>query len=144
MFQSAYLQWQVGWLDKNIDKVRAVPEIILMGGTFFQTLDPQDTHIIRALRPSGHVSALFNPRPAINQIRLDPQDKLSPPLLGHVANKTPPPQDKKVPAAHPPLRIISGTALTRREASLVDYIIASPCIMPHIINFRICHFNSVL
>ena len=68
---------------------------------------------VGAPRPSGHVSALINPRPIMDQIRLDPQDKLTPPPLGHVVNKTPsPPRDKKVPAAHPPPRIISGTALT--------------------------------
>ena len=40
----------------------------------------------------------------MDQIRLDPQDKLPhpPPPLGHVVNKTPSPPDKKVSAAHPP------------------------------------------
>ena len=37
----------------------------------------------------------------MDQMRLDPKDKLPPPL-GHVVNNTPsPPQDKKVPAAPP-------------------------------------------
>ena len=50
--------------------------------------------------PSGHVNALINPLPTMDQIRLDPQDRLTPPPLRHV-NKTPsPPQDKKVPVAH--------------------------------------------
>ena len=34
----------------------------------------------------------------MDQVRLDPQDKLTLPHLGHVVNKTPSlPQDKKVP-----------------------------------------------
>ena len=81
---------------------------------FFRPLHPQNTHGVRAPRPPGHVSALINPPPTMAQICLDLQDKLLPhsPPLGHTVNKTPPPQDKKVSAAHPPLRIISGTALT--------------------------------
>ena len=63
-------------------------------------------------RPPGHVSALINAAHYMDQICLDPQDKLplhSPPL-GHIVNKTPsPPPDKKLFA--PPPRIISGTAL---------------------------------
>ena len=54
----------------------------------------------------------------MDQIRLDPQDKLPPPTpRTHCQQNTLPQQDKKVPAAHPPLRIISGTALTNRSLS---------------------------
>ena len=64
-------------------------------------------------RPPGHVSALIKPAPLWIRYDLTPTT-LSPPPLGHVVNKTYPPQDKKVPTAHPPLRIISGTALNCR------------------------------
>ena len=52
----------------------------------------------------------------MDQIHLDPQDKLPPhpPPLGHIVNKTPSThRTKKVFAAPPPLplRIISATAL---------------------------------
>ena len=41
--------------------LRAVPEIILGGGTFFfRPLHPQATHGVRAPRPPGHASALIN------------------------------------------------------------------------------------
>ena len=49
---------------------------------FFRPSAPRDTHGIRTPQPSGHL------RPTMDQIRLDPQDKLTPPLLGHGVNKT--------------------------------------------------------
>ena len=48
----------------------------------------------------------------MDQIRLDPQDKLSPTSWTHQQNSLPP-QDKTVPVPPPPPRIISGTALTQ-------------------------------
>ena len=81
------------------------------GGTFFfRPLHSQDTHGVRAPRPSGHLSALMNPRPTMDQIRLDPQDKLPPPPTPRTCQQntlSPPPPppplgDKKVPAAHCP------------------------------------------
>ena len=67
----------------------------------------------------------------MDQIRLDPQDKLSP--TSHpptprtrCQQNTLPPQDKKVPAAHPPpLRIISGTALRTASCALTGYTYCS-------------------
>ena len=49
----------------------------------------------------------------MDQIRLDPQDKLPPTPRDTLPTKHPPPPNrtKKVPAAHPTPRIISGTAL---------------------------------
>ena len=118
-------------------RIRAVPEIILGGGKFFfWPLHPQDTHGVRTPWPTGqfcepdppppgHVSALINPCPTVDQMRLEPQDKLTPPtpwtgLVREVPHPSdtstkhpPPPQDKTVPVAHPPTcRIISGTALS--------------------------------
>ena len=58
------IQWE--WKIYNVKtskgySLRAVPEIILGGGTFFfRTLHPQDTHGVRAPRPPGHVRALIN------------------------------------------------------------------------------------
>ena len=55
----------------------------------------------------------------MDQIRLDPQDKLPPPHPSDTLSTKhpPPPQDKK--SACTPLRIISGTALTiSQEATL--------------------------
>ena len=76
--------------------LRAVPEIILgVGHIFFQT-PPPPGHIWSQSPPQpwGH------PHPTMDQICLDPQDKLPPPPLRYVVNKTPSPsQDKKVPAA---------------------------------------------
>ena len=102
--------------------LRAVPEIILRGGWaafFFRPLHPQDTHRVTAPRPSGHASALINHRPTMDQILLDPQDKLPPPTHRTCQQNTlpPPPQDKKVSAVHTPLRIISGTALSANSRS---------------------------
>ena len=70
----------------------------------------------------------------MDQIHLDPQDNLTPhpldrigqrdpPPLGHIFNKTPspPPQDKKVPAAHPLLKIIFGRALRASTDLLKKY-----------------------
>ena len=48
----------------------------------------------------------------MDQIYLDPQDKLPPTPRTCYQQNTLPPQDKKVPAPPPPPRIISGTALT--------------------------------
>ena len=72
-----------------------------MGHSFFQTPPPQDTHVVRAPRPSGHVSALINPHPTMDQLRLDPPDKLSPVPLRHV-NKTPSPPTEQKRACGPP------------------------------------------
>ena len=54
----------------------------------------------------------------MDQIHLDPQDKLPPhpPPLGHIVNKHPPPTGQQV-FAPPPPRIISGTALNHREVA---------------------------
>ena len=91
--------------------IRAVPEII-RGGTFvFRPLHPQDKHGVRAPpQPRGHASALINP-PHYGSNMPGPPGQVTPPPLGHIVNKTPStPQDKKVPAGPPPLRIISGTS----------------------------------
>ena len=85
---------------------------------FFAPLHPQDTHGVRARRPSGH------PRPTMDQICLDPQDKLTPlPPFEHVVNKTPPPpQDKKSACGPPTSRIISGTALSEVDKLVRIYL----------------------
>ena len=88
---------------------RAVPEIILGGWAtfFFRPLHPQNTHGIRAPRPSGHP-----PHPTMDQIRLDPQDKWTP-HPSDTSTKHPPLTGQKSACGPPPtLRIISGTALT--------------------------------
>ena len=109
-----------------------------MGHIFFQTPpppghswsqspppDPQDSSVNQTPPPPGHIIALINPRPTMDQIHRDPQDNLIPPPPGqdwsersptpqtHCQQNTLPQQDKKVPAAYPLLRIISGTALMR-------------------------------
>ena len=88
---------------KIITRVRAVPEIILRGGHgFFSDPSTPRTHGVRAPQPPGHVSALT--RPTMDQICLDPQDKLlpaPPPPRTHCQQNTLPPQDKKVSAAPP-------------------------------------------
>ena len=84
------------------------------GGTFFfRPLHPQDTHGVRAPRPPGHVSALINlPHYGSNTSWPQGQVTYPPPTpRTHCQQNTLHPQDKKVFAAHPPLRIISGTAL---------------------------------
>ena len=73
-----------------------------VGRIFFQTR-PLPGHTWSQSPPP----TLRTSPPTMDQIRFDPQDKLTPPPLGHVVNKTPPPQDKKCLHA----RIISGTAL---------------------------------
>ena len=99
---------------KQCGLLRAVPEIILGGGTFFfRPLHPQDTHGVRAPRPPGHVSALINPPHYGANMPWPPgQVTLYPPHpLDTLSTTPPPPQDKQVPVPPPP-RIISGTALT--------------------------------
>ena len=70
---------------------RAVPEIILRGGTFsFRPLHPWDTHGVRAPWPSGHS------RTTMDQVRLDPRDKLTLHPSDRLSTKhPPPPQDTK-------------------------------------------------
>ena len=77
--------------------------------------------------PPGHVSALINLRPTMGQIRLDPQDKLTPTPGQDWSEKSPTPRTRcqqNTPPTHThrtkkclrpthPLRIISGTALNR-------------------------------
>ena len=105
--------WGVGLCDHNVsigvntNSIRAVPEIILGGAFFFRPLHPQDTHGVTAPRPSGH------PRPTMDQIRLDPQDKLPHPHPSDtLSTKHLSPHRTKKSACGPPPRIISGTALT--------------------------------
>ena len=101
------------WLDCH-PKLRAVPEIILGGATFFfRPLHPQETQGVRAPRPPGHVSALINPPHYGSNMPWPPGQVTPPPPTPrtHCQQNTLPPPDKKVSAAHPTLRIISGTAL---------------------------------
>ena len=99
--------------------IRAVPEIILGGGGaahFFPTPPPPGHTWVGALRPPGHVSALINLPHYGSNTPWPPGQVTSPPPTPrtHCQQNTLHPQDKKVFAAHPPLRIISGTALTSR------------------------------
>ena len=76
--------------------LRAVPEIILGGGTFFfRPLHPQDTHGVRAPRPPGHVSALINLPHYGSNTPWPPGQVTPPPPLGHTVNKTPSPHRTK-------------------------------------------------
>ena len=88
----------------NVYKLRAVPEIILGGGPhLFSDPSPPRTHMeSEPPNPQRHVSALINPHPTMDQICLDPQDKLTPPTPQTCQQNTLPPQDKEVPAAHSP------------------------------------------
>ena len=86
-------------------QIRAVPEIILGGGTFFfRPLHPQDTHGVRAPRPPGHVSALINLPHYGSNTPWPPGQVTSPPPTPrtHCQQNTLHPQDKKVFAAPPP------------------------------------------
>ena len=79
-------------------------------------LHPQETHGVRAPQPPGHVSALINLAPLWIKYTLTPRTGYSPTPRTRQRN-TLPPKDKKVPVAHPPLRISSGTALSGSQAS---------------------------
>ena len=72
---------------------------------FFRSLHPQDKHGVRAPRPPGHVSALIN-QPHYGSNMPWPPGQVTPhpptPRTSCQQNTLPPPQDKKVPAAHPP------------------------------------------
>ena len=57
--------------------------------------DPQDSSVNQPPPPPGYVSVLINPRPTMDQIRLDPQDKLTPPPTH------PPGQDWSESSRHP-------------------------------------------
>ena len=65
--------------------------------------DPQDSSVNQTPHPPGHVSALINPRPTVDQIHLDPQDKLTPtpPPQTGLVRKTPNPWDV-LSTKHPP------------------------------------------
>ena len=102
----------------GIDFIRAVPEIILGGGggnIFFPDPSTPPGHTWSQSLPTPRtLSVLINPAPLWIKYALTPRTSYrpTPPTFGHIINKTPsPPQDKKVPVAHPP-QIISGTALT--------------------------------
>ena len=84
--------------------LRAVPEIILRGGTsFFRPLHPQDKHGVRAPRPPGHVSVLINPPHYGSNMPWPPRTSYAhPPPLGHVVNKTPSPHRTKKCLRPPP------------------------------------------
>ena len=96
-------------------RLRAVPEIILGGGVFFFQTPPPPGHTRSQSPPTPRTRKCFKlARPTMDQIRLDPQDKLPPhpPPLGHIINKTPSThRTKKCLRPTHPLRIISGTAL---------------------------------
>ena len=73
-----------------------------VGRIFFQTPPPQDTHGVRA-PPSLGTHALITPRPTMDQILLDPQDKLPPPHPSDTSTKHPPPTGQKIVCGpHPP------------------------------------------
>ena len=108
--QEVFLHMLIG----NRKHIGAVPEIILKGAAFFFSPSTPRTHMESEPPPTPRTRKCFNyPRPTMDQIRLDPQDKLPPhsPPLGHVVNKTfSPHRTKKCLRPNPP-RIISGTAL---------------------------------
>ena len=111
---------------------------------FFRPLHPQDTHGVGVPQPSGHVSALINPRPLWIKYALTP-GQVTPPRTRQ--QNTLPPQDKKVPVAHPPPRIISGTALRDaipaiRNISLLQCIIIEWCQLASPLSWE--HKNKVL
>ena len=74
--------------------LRAVPEIILGGALFFQTLHPQDTHGVRAPRPPVHISALIN-LPHYGSNMPWPLGQVTPPPLGHINKAPSPPTGQK-------------------------------------------------
>ena len=81
--------------------VRAVPEIILGGAAFFsRPLHPQDTHGVRA-PPTPRTRKCC---PTMDQICLDPQDKLPPPhpTPSDMSTKHPPPPTGQKSACGPP------------------------------------------
>ena len=115
--------------------LRAVPEIILGGGTFFfRSLHPQDTHGVRAPRPAGQFCEPDPPSPGhaplwikyaltppgqVNPPPPGPDGQRDPPPLGHIVNKTPSPYRTKKCLRPTPLRIISGTALTEDNTGII-------------------------
>ena len=94
---------------------------ILLG--LFQKLSWGAHFFFRPLHPPGHTWSQSpppqpsgHPHPTMDQICLDPQDKLTPSTpQTHCQQNTLPPQDKNVPVGPP--RIISGTALSYTESA---------------------------
>ena len=122
-------------------QVRAVPEIILGGATFFFQTPPPPGHTWSQSppRPPEHVSALINLPHYGSNTPWPPGQVTSPPSTPrtHCQQNTLHPPDKNVFAAHPPLRIISGTALSPPE-KWVLLITRDSCIEVS------SHFHSVM
>ena len=83
------------------------------GAHFFQT-PPPPGHTWSQSPPTLKTRVLITPHPTMDQIHLDPQDKLHP--SDTLSTKHPsPPRIGQKSACGPPPRIISGTALTALE-----------------------------